>query len=433
MENIVDYYDSVTLINNAEIINVVRRSLSKIDPRLVDHGERVGYIALKLCEQSPDRADFDLSKLYVLCVLHDIGAYKTDEIDEMVKFETEAPFDHSLYGYLFLKNTTHLADYAGAVLYHHTDFCELGAKSSSRANYAQIIHLADRADILLGTGSSLAPLSAMAGTSFNPLYVEALFKAEERTGFCERIISGEYKEEIADIEARLDIENSEIMDYLRLLVYAIDFRSPYTVTHTADTTIIRLETGRLLGLSERELQLLYIGAFLHDIGKIAISNDILEKPGKLTPEEFAAVKEHIPEGEEILRGVLSDEICDIALRHHEKLDGSGYSRGLTSRELTFPQRIVAVADILSALSQRRSYKEPFAKEKVIGILREMRDDGLLCRRVVDIVCEYYDVIMRKTEISHDPVKELYSNLLSEYAALRVELDKEALEQIIAMA
>lgn len=370
MEYIMDYYESVTLINNAEIINVVRRALSKIDPRLVEHGERVGYIALKLCEQCPDRADFDLSKLYVLCVLHDIGAYKTDEIDEMVKFETEAPFYHSLYGYLFLKNTTHLADYAEAVLYHHTDYDEINAKNSLRANYAQIIHLADRADILLGSGSSLAPLRAMSGTSFNPVYVEALFKAEEDTGFCEKITSGEYKKEIDDIEAALDIENSEIMDYLKLLVYAIDFRSPYTVTHTADTTIISLETGKLLGLTERELQLLYIGAFLHDIGKIAISNAILEKPGKLTAEEFAAVKEHIPEGEAILRGVLSDEICDIALRHHEKLDGSGYSRGITADELTFPQRIVAVADILSALSQRRSYKEPFPKEMVMAFSKK---------------------------------------------------------------
>lgn len=411
--------EEIVLLNTAEIIRIVRSALSKIDPRLIDHGERVGYIAAKIREECPDRSDIDPTVLFILCALHDIGAYKTEEIDDMVRFETETVFDHALYGYLFLKNTTHLSAYAEAVYYHHTDYRSPALRACPCARYAQLIHLADRADILLGAGArGLGSLRAMAGTRFLPADVEALFRAEDRFHMTEQLRSGAYLREAEEMALSLDIKSHEIMDYLRLLVYAIDFRSPYTVTHTADTTLISLETGRLLGMGEHDLQAMYLGAFLHDVGKIAIPHTILEKPGKLTAAEFTIIQRHIPEGEQILRGVVSDEICDIALRHHEKMDGSGYALGLRGDELTLPQRIVGVADILSALSQKRSYKEAFPKSQVVSILTDMKERGQLCPLVVDTACLNYDRILRNTELSHDPVKTLYSDMVREYAQRR---------------
>ncbi len=424
MDTIKKYYNDndIVLINASEIIEVVLCALSKIDPRLINHGERVGYIATMICKECKDRSDFDFSKLLVLCILHDIGAYKTNEIDDMLRFETETFFDHSLYGYLFLKNTSHLSEYAEALLYHHTDYSSAVMRNSRFANYAQIIHLADRADILMHSGKTdISIFRSLAGSQFNPDYVDALFSAEEKYNLSQKIATEGYKPEFNELIKLVEIKSSEIMEYLMLLVYAIDFRSPYTVTHTADTTIISLETGKLLGLSEHDLQALYIGAFLHDIGKIAIPHSVLEKPGKLTPDEFEIIKKHIHEGEQILRGVVSDEICDIALRHHEKLDGSGYSKGLAADQLTLPQRILAVADIFSALSQRRSYKEPFSKEKVVSILTGMKNMGLLCPLVIDTVCANYELILGNTERSHDPVKILYNNLKHEYTERHAEL------------
>ena len=420
-----DYCKDIVLINSSEIISIVRRSLSKIDPRLVEHGERVGYIASKILSASPKRAAFDFQKLYILCVLHDIGAYKTNEIDDMLLFDSEKPFDHSLFGYIFLKNTTHLSEYAEALLYHHTDFSEMSKISCRYAGYAGMIYLADRADLVINSAKpDLSALKRCSGTRFDPELVDALLSAEERENFSRKLITGEYRAESEAIIGSLEISNKEIADYLMLLVYAIDFRSPYTVTHTADTTVMSIETGKLMGLGEHELQALHTGAFLHDIGKIAVPHEILEKPGRLTPGEYELVKRHIPEGEGILRGVVNDEICDIALRHHEKLDGSGYARGITGDKLTVPQRIVAVADILSALTQRRAYKEPFPKPKALHILNEMKADGLICPQVTDTICDNYDLILRNTEKSHDPVKTLYKNLLVEYR------DKSAVQGIL---
>ena len=162
------YKDSeIVLINTSEIIGIVRRALSKIDPRLIDHGERVGYIALKICEHCGQCAEIDLSRLFILCVLHDIGAYKTEEIDNMVQFEVDSVFDHSLYGYLFLKSTNHLSQFADALLYHHTDYTSPLLQTCNCSKYAQLIHLADRVDVLLSSGSSdLSQLRQLSGTQF---------------------------------------------------------------------------------------------------------------------------------------------------------------------------------------------------------------------------------------------------------------------------
>jgi HD-GYP domain-containing protein (c-di-GMP phosphodiesterase class II) len=414
--------NDIVLKNTSEIVEVILRTLGKIDRRLIDHGERVAYIAAIICKECKNKSDFDIPKLLILCILHDIGAYKTNEIDDMFRFETEAYFDHALYGYLFLKNTSHLSEYAEAILYHHTDYSSAIMRKYRLANYAQIIHLADRFDILMNSrNKEISVIRRQAGINFSPDYVDALFTAEVKYNLSQKIITGEYKQETDELIKTIEIDFCEVMEYLKILVYAMDFRSPYTVTHTVDTTIISLETGKLLGLSENDLRVLYIGAFLHDIGKIAIPYSILEKPDKLTRDEFEIIKRHIPEGENILRGVVSDEICDIALRHHEKLDGSGYSKGLKADELTLPQRILAVADILSALSQRRSYKEPFSKERVISLLTNMKNSGQLCPLVIDTVCKNYDLLLENIERSHDPIKILYKNLIHEYTDRIAEL------------
>lgn len=129
-----NYYKDIALIHSSEIIGIVRNALSKIDPRLIDHGERVGFIAEKIYRETADKAAFDFTKLFILCVLHDIGAYKTDEIDDMVQFETVMPYEHCLYGYVFLKNTAHLNQYAEALLYHHTDYATLKTKTACTAD-----------------------------------------------------------------------------------------------------------------------------------------------------------------------------------------------------------------------------------------------------------------------------------------------------------
>ena len=199
-----------------------------------------------------------------------------------------------------------------------------------------------------------------------------------------------------------------------MLAYSIDFRSEYTVTHTVTTVGISVEIARLLNYSHGDRERIYYGALLHDVGKIAIPLEILEYPGKLSPQAMKIMKTHVQISEDILRGAVADDICEIAIRHHEKLDGSGYHRGLSAAELTEGQQIVAIADVLSALRQRRSYKEAFPKEKIIEVLKEQSEKGKLCPVICNLVIDHYDAVMENADSSCEAFLSVYDNLLLEY-------------------
>ncbi len=126
-----------------------------------------------------------------------------------------------------------------------------------------------------------------------------------------------------------------------------------------------------MGLDAAAIRRLVKGAFLHDVGKIAIPDRILLKPGKLDADEFTVMKTHVVHGLDILRASdwLTDA-ADVVGGHHEKFDGSGYPRGLVGDDIPIAARIFAIADVFDALTSRRPYKEPMPFDVAMGILQE---------------------------------------------------------------
>jgi HD-GYP domain-containing protein (c-di-GMP phosphodiesterase class II) len=167
---------------------------------------------------------------------------------------------------------------------------------------------------------------------------------------------------IAD-EARLD-------RVAEAFAQVIDAKSPFTARHSERVAAIAVATATTLGFSDESLRDLRRAGLLHDIGKLAISNLILDKPGKLTVEEFEAVKRHPLVTEQILGRVSRfADIAGIAAAHHEKLDGSGYHRGIHGDELDPPARVLAVADIFEAMTADRPYREPMEVDQALGLMR----------------------------------------------------------------
>lgn len=158
---------------------------------------------------------------------------------------------------------------------------------------------------------------------------------------------------------------------LESLGNAIAKRDSDTSEHNYRVALYSIELAEQMGLKKSALQELVKGAFLHDVGKIAISDAILLKPGKLTDAEFDIMKTHVSHGVEILKDYLwLHEAIDIVAYHHEKYDGTGYAKGLKGNDIPQAARIFSIVDVFDALTSKRPYKEPFSYEKSINIVHE---------------------------------------------------------------
>jgi len=159
------------------------------------------------------------------------------------------------------------------------------------------------------------------------------------------------------------------LDSVRVLVEAIDAKDPYTRGHSDRVRRMGLQIATFLGFSEERMEMLEYGALLHDIGKIGIKNEILQKPGTLSPEEYQSIQEHPLIGAKIVEGIdfFKDKIPMIR-HHHEHFDGTGYPDGLVGEAIPVEARIIAVPDAFDAMASLRPHQRAMALE---GVLLEM--------------------------------------------------------------
>jgi putative nucleotidyltransferase with HDIG domain len=188
---------------------------------------------------------------------------------------------------------------------------------------------------------------------------------------------------------------------IRALVSAIDARDPSTLGHSVCVGQLAVMLGRHLGLDEKTLAQIEIGGYLHDIGKIGIRDANLLKPGQLTTEERHAINEHPRIGLAILEPVdLPEEALDFVQSHHERLDGSGYPRGLKGEQLSIIARIAAVADMYDALTSNRPYRGPATPEEALALIRA-EAGKLLDPRVVDALAAVLPEWEHRRATEHD--------------------------------
>jgi HD-GYP domain-containing protein (c-di-GMP phosphodiesterase class II) len=165
---------------------------------------------------------------------------------------------------------------------------------------------------------------------------------------------------------------SNILNNEEIVASLCDVRSidEYTFSHSVNVSVISIVTGLGIGMKGDSLRDLGIGALLHDLGKIMIDDTILKKPGSLTSAEYDEVKRHTQYGYEILNNSekISRDACDIALSHHERLDGSGYPKKLKGSDIQVPARIVAIADVYDALTTDRVYRRKMMPHDVLDYL-----------------------------------------------------------------
>ena len=411
--------EAKAVVNSNNISGLIERTLNYVDPRLVDHGKRVASLVYGMLAVQKKYSAKDIQDICILAMLHDIGAYKTEEINRMAQFESEDIWEQSIYGYVFLDNLSPLKNWARAVMFHHVAAVHLPDTLEDRIREAaQMISLADRVDIYLqehpDSHNLFGYLDRVRGSKFDGSILDLFYEADNQFSMLACL---DEEKDFHKILPDVRLSEQECEDYLRMMIYAIDFRSQHTVTHTITTTRISCCAARHMGLSEEQIHNIFYGALLHDLGKIGIPVEILEYPGRLSNQAMAIMRTHVDRTEEILGGTIEEGITRIALRHHEKLDGSGYPRGLCGEELTIEERIVAVSDIVSALLGTRSYKEAFSKNRTLSIIEEQAREGKIDKSVVEVLRENFDVVLEEVEESCRPILDTYYGLRKEYQYL----------------
>lgn len=408
------------LVSTKDIYHVIRRALGCMDSRVLLHGEITGYMFYNMLKAEGTYTELELAEYTLIGMLHDLGMIKTGYKEGIVQCETTNVWAHSVYGYLFLKYLSPVGDKAEIVLYHHLPYYMHTRIKSKYLRETEYLAIADQMDVFMrmeGHGMEKDYFTRRANINFSARALELFQTAQARYHFLEKLKTDEYQKEMAEMFEKVLFGEKQKKGFLEMLVYAIDFRSQQTVIHTMSTKAFALEIGRFMRVSARDLQVLYYGTLLHDIGKIVIPLSILEAPRRLTDEEMRIMKAHVVITDKILRGAMDERIVEVAARHHEKLDGTGYPRGLKADELNQLERITAVADILSALYGKRSYKDAFPPEKIKDILKSDADEGKICGKVVQVAISSFDTIIKDYEKERNETMERYMEIINQYDSI----------------
>jgi len=191
----------------------------------------------------------------------------------------------------------------------------------------------------------------------------------------------ERREHLVAVKLERDQAQKELAEALSAVVAAIttgfEMRDPYTAGHQRRVAEIACAIGRKMGWDEDGLQALHVASLVHDVGKISIPAEILAKPTRLTPTEWALIREHPETGHAILKDVpFRWPIAEAVLQHHERLDGSGYPRGLRGDEILPGARILAVADMVEAMACSRPYRPGLGLKVALKEIESQAGTGL---------------------------------------------------------
>ena len=334
-------------------------------------------------------------------LLHDcaLPEYLADEkLGEGLEVTEAVMEGHCLEGERRISKFPFYSYTEGTVLYHHERADGKGAFGKLPNEIpmrAQLVHIADAADVLFSFytfdedkyARVLAWLDEESGKTFSAECADA-FRKSVNHSLLRNLAGDGCKVELRRvlIPYEVEIPSSLLREISTLFAEIIDFKSAFTRRHSLGIAEKAQKMGEFYGLDEEMCDRLYVAGALHDVGKLIVDNSILEKPGKLTPDEYKTIQDHALGTWYLLRNIGGmEEIARWAALHHEKLDGSGYPFGYDAERLTMFERLMGCIDIYQALVEERPYKAGLSHEAAIGILRKMGSDGQLDNALIDDV------------------------------------------------
>lgn len=390
------------------LLGACSHALDCVESELVgvtgSHSKRVAYMSVCIAEELGISGEA-LCDLAACALLHD------NALTQYIQEELELGADplsavgesrrlgvHCLMGEENISGLPFLTDVRNVILLHHENADgsgPFGRKSGETPVFARIIHLSDLLDAFC-RAESFTPDVWNRAQSFLLSACPRICDGECVGAFRRAFPMEHFLTLGSGVERRLrekaphtrrELSFSQIRSIADFFAGIVDYKSPFTSTHSIGVAARAEGLSRFMSLGEDTAEKMYLAGALHDIGKVAITGDILEKPGKLTDSEFSEMRRHAKYTWDMLSEVEGfGEMRCWAAFHHERLDGSGYPFGLTAEELDIPSRIMACADIYQALTENRPYKSGMSHEEACSILRGMAGRGWLDAGIVENAC-----------------------------------------------
>lgn len=407
-------------IKSKDIYLLMRDVLKLINPAVMEHGSRVAYIVYKMLREENRYEEFELADIVMIATMHDIGAFKTEQarLNDMLQYETRDSMAHSIYGYLFFRYLSPVPDLSKVIMYHCRDYEKLQTVDYEYKDVAAYINIAEKIDIYsmtMGSQFDSRMFQKQAGTKLSPTGLERFYQCDAKYGLLANIKSGEYKKELKEITDYMLFNNEDKKKFLDMLIYCMGFYREEMVLDTVTTICVCGEISSRLFMPEQEKEMIYYAALLHDLGMIGVSKDVVSAPRKLKQEEIKHIRTHVDITAEKIKGKMDPEIVNIALAHHERGDGSGYPQRLTERKISLAQGVLQVGDAVSALINKRSFRDIVPKRQVVGYLNEEVNKKRLKKQPVAVLVESYDEIMEHLKQETAAILKMYQVINAQFA------------------
>lgn len=368
----------------------------------INHSKRVAYISLKLANlfDLSEKEKFDICSF---AVLHDNGLCKEVLIDTL---EGNKKSNHNILeqytihcqiGEDNVKDFPFQTEHKNIIKYHHENYDGSGVyglKGDEIPLIAQIIALADTVDNLFhfenptieNRNKIIDYINKNNNKLYSPVIVEKFNTLAKNSYFWMDLqannLDNRLLKELPNFE--LDVTLDDLLKISNVFSNIIDSKSEFTGNHSSGLSEKARIMAEYYNFDDNKTKKLMIASNMHDLGKLAISNKIINKNGPLTYEEYEIVKSHAYFTRQSLEKVDGfPDIVNWASNHHERLDGSGYPYGLNAEDLDFESRIIACLDIYQALTENRPYRDGLDHNKALAILKEQAIKGLIDLKIVE--------------------------------------------------
>lgn len=367
---------------------------------VTDHGhdKRVGLVARALSLRLGYSRE-DAERIFVAGLLHDCGVSSTDAHDHLVAEDQWGVVDqHCDRGARLVESLDSLAYLQPIVRNHHMQWHseESAALPASVRLCANLVFLADRLDAWLSPGvrareHALARAMASMGSLFSPSFAGAVESLANDPVFWADIARTRVGTKVDEVLAGIafpPLTEKDRRTVPFLMAAIVDAKCPYTAEHSFRVAAIARRLGEAFGLPPSDCADLEVAGLLHDIGKLAIPDEIINKPGPLTADERRVMQTHAAHSYDVILQLPSMErIAELARQHHEQDDGRGYPDGIGDGALGLAPRILGVADVFQALTQKRSYRPGMEVRQVRDALDAAGRSGRLDAGVLAVLTQ----------------------------------------------